>query len=156
MKKILIPSPKVATYDMKPEMSAKEVTDTLINELNKDYYDVVILNYANGDMVGHTGDYDAAKKAVEFLDVCLKRIYDKITEKEGTLIITADHGNCDVMFDKENNKVTSHTTNLVPFIITRKNINLKNGKLADIAPTMLELLNLEKPTEMTGVSLIEK
>lgn len=154
MKKILIPSPKVATYDMKPEMSAKEVTDTLLDELEKDYYDVVILNYANGDMVGHTGDYDAAKKAVEFLDVCLKKIYDKITEKEGTLIVTADHGNCDVMWDKEHVPVTSHTTNLVPFIITRKDIDLKNGKLADIAPTMLELLNIEKPTEMTGVSLI--
>ena len=156
MKKILIPSPKVATYDMKPEMSAKEVTDTLLQELDKDYYDVVILNYANGDMVGHTGVYDAAVCAVEFLDGCLKKIYDKINEKEGTLIITADHGNCDVMWDENNIPVTSHTTNLVPFIITRKNINLKNGKLADIAPTMLELLNIEKPVEMTGNSLIEK
>lgn len=156
MEKILIPSPKVATYDMKPDMSAKEVTDTLLNELDKDYYDVVILNYANGDMVGHTGNYDATITAVEYLDACLKRIYDKIEEKEGTLIITADHGNCDVMFDKENNGVTSHTSNLVPFIITKKNINLKNGKLSDIAPTMIELLGLEKPKGMQGSSLIVK
>ncbi len=156
MEKILIPSAKVATYDMKPEMSAKEITDTLIKELNKDVFDVVILNYANGDMVGHTGNYTAALKAVEFLDVCLKRLYDKIKEKQGTLIITADHGNCDIMWDKNHNKVTSHTTSLVPLIITKKNITLNDGKLSDIAPTMIELLGLLKPKEMTGHSLIKK
>ena len=156
MKKILIPSPKVATYDMKPQMSAKEVTDALIKELDKDYYDVVILNYANGDMVGHTGNYEAAKQAIEYLDVCLKRLYDKILEKEGTLIITADHGNCDIMWDKNHVPVTSHTIMPVPFIITRNDIRLKDGKLADIAPTMLELLEIKKPIEMTGESLIRK
>lgn len=156
MKKILIPSSKVKTYDMKPQMSAKEITDTLLNELDKDYYDVVILNYANGDMVGHTGNYDAAIKAVEFLDKCLDIIYKKIVEKDGTLIVTADHGNCDVMWDNNHVAVTSHTTSLVPFIITNKKIKLNNGKLADIAPTMLELLKIKKPKEMTGESLINK
>ncbi len=155
MKKILIPSPKVATYDMKPEMSAKEVTDTLLSELDKDYFDVVILNYANGDMVGHTGNYDAALKAVEYLDNCLKRLYDKVLEKNGTLIITADHGNCDIMWDENHALVTSHTTSKVPFIITKKDVLLNNGKLADIAPTMLELLKVKKPNEMTGESLIK-
>ena len=156
MKKVLIPSPKVATYDMKPEMSAKEVTDTLLKELDKDYFDVVILNYANGDMVGHTGNYDAALKAVEFLDVCLGKLYEKIKEKEGTLIVTADHGNCDIMWDENHVPVTSHTTSKVPFIITRDNVTLKDGKLADIAPTMLELLELPKPDEMTGKCLIKE
>ena len=156
MKKILIPSPKVATYDLKPEMSAKEITDRLLEELDKDYYDVVILNYANGDMVGHTGNYDAAVLAVEFLDKCLKRLYDKVMEKNGILIVTADHGNCDIMWDDNKRPVTSHTTMPVPFIITNENIKLKNGKLADIAPTMLELLNIKVPEEMTGESLIEK
>ena len=156
MKKILIPSPKVSTYDLKPEMSAKEITDRLLEELDKDYYDVVILNYANGDMVGHTGNYDAALIAVEFLDKCLKRLYYKVMEKNGILIVTADHGNCDIMWDDNKRPVTSHTTMPVPFIITNENIKLKNGKLADIAPTMLELLNIKVPEEMTGESLIEK
>lgn len=155
-KKILIPSPKVATYDLKPEMSAIEVTDALINELNKDVYDVVILNYANGDMVGHTGNYNAALRAVECLDGCLKRLYDKVQEKKGVLIVTADHGNCDVMWDKNHEPVTSHTTNLVPFIVTKKKIKLNDGKLSDVAPTILELLSIKKPLEMTGVSLIKK
>ena len=155
MKKILIPSPKVATYDLKPSMSAKEVTDTLLEEMDKDIYDVVILNYANGDMVGHTGNYDAAKEAVEFLDTCIKRLYDKVMEKEGTLIITADHGNCDTMWDKDKVPVTSHTSEKVPFIVTKENITLKDGSLSDIAPTMLYLLDLDKPEEMTGENLIE-
>ena len=135
-------------------MSAGEVTDALIAELDKDIFDVVILNYANGDMVGHTGDYEAAKTAIEFLDKCLKRVYDKVMEKEGTLLITADHGNCDIMWDENNNVVTSHTTSKVPFIIT-KDVNLKSGKLADIAPTILYLLGLDIPSEMTGENLIE-
>jgi len=155
MNKILIPSPKVATYDLKPEMSAYEITDTLINELNKDIYDMVILNYANGDMVGHTGVYDAAIKAVEHLDKCLKKLYDKVNEKQGTLIIIADHGNCDIMWDKDKNVVTSHTTSKVPFIITNKNITLKDGRLCDVAPTILKLMNIEIPSEMTGNVLVE-
>lgn len=151
-KKILIPSPKVATYDLKPEMSAFEVTDALIKELEN--YDLVILNFANGDMVGHTGVLQAAIKAVETVDTCLEKIYDKVKELGGTMVITADHGNCEEMIDEDGNVMTSHTTNLVPFIITKENITLYPGKLGDIAPTVLELLNLPKPIEMTGESLI--
>ena len=156
MDKILIPSPKVATYDLKPEMSAIEVTDKVIEELNKDIYDVVILNYANGDMVGHTGSYDASKLAVECLDKCLGRLYENIESRDGIMIITADHGNCEYMWDEEGNTVTSHTTNLVPFIITKKDITLNDGSLCDIAPTILDLLNIEKPDEMNGNTLIRK
>ena len=154
MKKILIPSPKVATYDLKPEMSVYEVTDNFLKEV--DNYDVTIMNLANGDMVGHTGVYEAAVKAVEHMDKCLSKIYQKIMELNGTLIIIADHGNCDVMWDKNHKPVTSHTTNPVPCIITKKGIKLKDGKLADIAPTMLKLLNLEIPKEMTGEILIKE
>lgn len=155
-KRILVASPKVATYDMKPEMSAEEVTDKLIAELDKDYLDVVILNYANGDMVGHTGVYEAAVKAVEFMDSCLKRLYDKVEEKDGILIVTADHGNCDVMINDDGTPCTTHTTNKVPFIVTKKEIELvSEGKLADIAPTMLQLLNIPIPVEINGDSLIK-
>lgn len=153
-KKILIPSPKVATYDLKPEMSADEVTENLLKELA--HTDLVILNFANGDMVGHTGVLEAAIKAVETVDKNLKLIYDKVMELGGILIVTADHGNCEEMLDENNNIVTSHTTNPVPFIITKKDIKLHEGKLGDIAPTILDLMNIEKPQEMTGVSLIEK
>ena len=154
-KRILVNSPKVATYDLLPEMSAKEVTDKLLGELDKDYLDFVVLNYANGDMVGHTGNYEAAKRAVEFLDECLKNLYDKVKEKDGTLIVTADHGNCDVMINKDGSPCTTHTTNKVPFIITNDKITLKDsGKLADIAPTILNLLNIPIPTEIDGNSLI--
>lgn len=156
MDKILIPSPKVATYDILPEMSASKITDTLIDKLDEDIYDVVILNYANGDMVGHTGNYESAVKAVEHLDTCLKRLYEKIEEKNGILIITADHGNCDTMWDNLHKPITSHTTNPVPFIITKKDLTLNDGILADIAPTMIELLGLIKPASMTGKSLIRK
>jgi len=152
--KILIPSPKVATYDLKPEMSAYEITDKLLEEMHK--FDVVILNYANGDMVGHTGDFNATVKAVEVLDECLGKINKRIEELNGTLIVTADHGNCDYMLDENNNVVTSHSTSLVPFIINKKELKLRNGKLGDIAPTMLKLLDLEIPEEMTGTSLIEE
>ena len=155
-KRILVHSPKVATYDLKPEMSAEEVTDKLLEELDKDYLDVVILNYANGDMVGHTGNYDAAILAVEFLDKCLKKVFDKIQSIDGTLIVTADHGNCDVMINDDGTPCTTHTTNKVPFIVTKKNLSLKeDGKLADIAPTMLNLLNIPIPIEMDGNSLIK-
>lgn len=154
--RILVNSPKVATYDLKPEMSAEEITDKLLVELDKDYLDVIILNFANGDMVGHTGNYEAAVKAVEFVDQCLKRIYDKIEEKNGTLIVTADHGNCDVMINLDGTPCTTHTTNKVPFIVTKKDIELKSdGKLADIAPTILSLLNLPIPIEINGNSLIK-
>ena len=152
MKKILIPSPKVATYDLKPEMSVYEVCDNFLKEVGN--YDVTIMNLANGDMVGHTGVYEAAKEAVEDMDKCLTKIYAKIKELGGILIIIADHGNCDIMWDENHNPVTSHTTNPVPCIITKEGINLRDGKLADIAPTMLELLHLPIPEEMTGKSLI--
>lgn len=155
MQKIIIPSPKVKTYDLKPEMSAYEITDRLLTELDKDIYDVVILNYANGDMVGHTGNYEAAIKAVEHLDKCLSRLYSKILSKDGILIITADHGNCDVMWDDNHDIVTTHTTNKVPFIITKKDIELTDGKLSDIAPTIIDLLNIKKPEEMTSDSLMK-
>lgn len=154
MKKILIPSPKVATYDLQPEMSAYIVTDKFLEEV--DNYDVTIMNLANGDMVGHTGNYDAAKTAVEDMDKCLAKIYHKVVEElDGTLIIIADHGNCDMMWDKDHNPVTSHTTNPVPCIITKEGIELKDGKLADIAPTMLTILGLPIPGEMNGECLIK-
>ena len=154
-KRILVNSPKVATYDLKPEMSAYEVTDKLIKELDN-HLDVVILNFANGDMVGHTGNLDAAIKAVETVDDCIGKIYKKVEEIGGTLIVTADHGNSEVMIDDNGNVITSHTTNKVPFIITDKSIKLEDGKLADIAPTMLYLLGLDIPKEMTGNVLIKK
>ena len=155
MKKILIPSPKVATYDLKPEMSVYEVTDNFLKEVAN--FDVTIMNLANGDMVGHTGVYEAAKLAVEHMDKCLDKIYKKVVEElNGVLIVIADHGNCDMMWDENHNPVTSHTTNPVPCIITKKGITLKNGKLADIAPTMIKLLGLPIPEEMTGDVLINE
>ncbi len=153
MKKILIPSPKVATYDLKPEMSVYEVTDKFLEEVGN--YDVTIMNLANGDMVGHTGVYEAAVQAVEDMDKCLNRIYNKVMELNGILMIIADHGNCDVMWDKDHNPVTSHTTNPVPCIITKEGLEINNGKLADVAPTILYLLGLEIPKEMTGNLLIK-
>ena len=153
-KKILVPSPKVKTYDLQPEMSVYKVTEELLKELGN--FDLVILNFANGDMVGHTGALEAAIKAVESVDECLGQIYNRVKELEGTMIITADHGNCEEMLDENDNILTAHTTNPVPFIVTNKNISLNEGKLGDIAPTILELMNIEKPTEMTGISLIKK
>ena len=153
MKKILIPSPKVATYDLKPEMSVYEVTNDFLNEVEN--FDVTIMNLANGDMVGHTGVYEAAVQAVEDMDKCLSKIYDKVNSLGGILIIIADHGNCDVMWDENHNPVTSHTTNPVPCIITKKGITIHNGKLADVAPTMIQLLGLKIPKEMTGKTLID-
>lgn len=154
-KRILVNSPKVATYDLKPEMSAYEVTDKLIKELDN-HLDVVILNFANGDMVGHTGNLDAAIKAIETVDDCVGKIYKKLEEIGGILIVTADHGNSEVMIDDNGNIITSHTTNKVPFIITDKSIKLEDGKLADIAPTILYILGLDIPEEMTGNILITK
>ena len=155
MKKILIPSPKVATYDLQPEMSVYEVRDNFLKEVEN--YDVTIMNLANGDMVGHTGVYEAAVEAVEDMDSCLGMFYDKVVkELGGVLIIIADHGNCDVMWDENHKPVTSHTTNPVPCIITKEGLELNDGILADVAPTMLELLGLPIPEEMTGKSLIKK
>ena len=151
--RVLIPSPKVATYDLKPEMSAYEITDKLLNII--DNYDLVVLNFANGDMVGHTGDFEATVKAVEAVDKCLGIIYNKVMEIGATLIVTADHGNSDYMIDNDGNVVTSHSTSLVPFIVTDDSYTLKNGKLADIAPTILDIMDIEIPIEMTGDSLIK-
>ena len=153
--RILVPSPKVATYDMMPEMSANIVRDKVIEAIDSDKYNVIILNFANTDMVGHTGNLDATIEAVETIDTAIGMIYKKVLEKSGTLLITADHGNAEKML--ENNDIfTAHTTNLVPLIITKKGIKLKDGRLCDITPTMLDLMGLDKPSEMTGISLIEE
>ncbi|MBO6145915.1 MAG: 2,3-bisphosphoglycerate-independent phosphoglycerate mutase [Bacilli bacterium] len=149
-KRILIPSPKVPTYDMKPEMSANEITDSLLKEMD-DNYDFIFLNFANGDMVGHTGNYDATIKAVETIDLMLGKIYDKCMKLGYTLMITADHGNCECMVDNDGNMITSHTSNKVPFIITDKNVKVDNiDKLSDIAPFVLKYLDLKVPSEMTN------
>ena len=151
--KILINSPKVATYDLKPEMSCNEVTDKLLEEIDK--YDLIVLNYANGDMVGHTGNIDAAKKAVEAVDYNLGRLYNKAKELDFTLIVTADHGNCEYMLDENDNVITSHTTNKVPFIVCNKTYKIKDGKLGDISPTILKMMDIDIPKEMTGEVLSE-
>jgi 2,3-bisphosphoglycerate-independent phosphoglycerate mutase len=153
----LIPSPKVATYDLKPEMSAYEVTEELLKRLKTNEYDMIILNYANPDMVGHTGDFEAAKKAIEVVDECLGKIVESVLSSDGTVFITADHGNSEQMIDYSSGKpMTAHTTNLVPFTCVSNHRNeLKNsGILADIAPTMLRVMGLAVPSEMTGKSLI--
>ncbi|NOY52828.1 MAG: 2,3-bisphosphoglycerate-independent phosphoglycerate mutase [Deltaproteobacteria bacterium] len=155
--RILIPSPReVATYDEKPEMSAPEVTDAVIRGIKEDAFDVIILNFANGDMVGHTGVYEAAVSAVEAVDRCVGRIFEVLDRKEGTLLITSDHGNCEMMREPGSSEpFTAHTVNPVPLVLTRKGIHLRgNGILADIAPTLLELLGIPQPPEMTGRSLI--
>ena len=154
----LIPSPKVATYDLKPEMSAYLVADECEKLINSDKYDVIILNFANPDMVGHTGVFDAAVKAVEAVDECLGKVVSALEKKGAIILITADHGNAEKMIDLETNKVfTAHTTNSVPFIVLGENgIKLDNGRLCDIAPTMLDLMKLDKPEEMTGKNLIKK
>jgi 2,3-bisphosphoglycerate-independent phosphoglycerate mutase len=154
--RVLIPSPKVATYDMQPEMSAYEVTDNLIKELDKKIYDVIIINYANPDMVGHTGIMEAAVKAVEAVDKCVGRVVDKVIEMDGQLIITADHGNSDEMLNEDGSPITKHSTNPVPLILVNaaKEYELAEGKLADIAPTLLQLMDMPKPEEMTGNSLL--
>jgi len=156
--RILVPSPKVATYDMQPEMSAYEVTDKLLEALDTDKYDVVILNFANCDMVGHTGDMDAAVKAVEAVDTCIGKVYDKVMEKNGVILITADHGNAEQMIDPNDKSVfTAHTTNVVPLVIAGYgDIKLETGRLADLAPTMLDIMDAKIPPEMTGKSLIVK
>lgn len=151
----LIPSPKVATYDLQPEMSAYLVADEVVKRINSDAYDVIILNYANCDMVGHTGVFEAAVKAVEAVDSCVGKTVDAILAKGGIALITADHGNADKMYEDDGSPFTAHTTNPVPFIVVGKDCTLREGGvLADISPTMLKILGLEQPAEMTGKSII--
>ena len=158
--RILVPSPKVETYDLKPEMSAYEVTDKVLEAIKSDKYDSIILNYANTDMVGHTGSLEAAIKAVETIDECVGKVVELVESKHGNMLITADHGNAEQMIDyKTGEPHTAHTTNPVPLILITDNEKLKlktGGKLADLAPTMLDLMNLDKPKEMTGESLLDK
>lgn len=159
--RILIPSPKVATYNLQPEMSAYEVTDAVLEKIKENEYDVIILNYANADMVGHTGQLKAAIKAIETVDNCVGRLAQEILDQQGVLLITADHGNAELMADSvTGQELTAHSSNPVPCILVSeelKNLKLREGgSLQDIAPTLLELLGIEKPEEMTGVSLIAK
>ncbi|MBB6177684.1 2,3-bisphosphoglycerate-independent phosphoglycerate mutase [Anoxybacillus tengchongensis] len=154
--RILIDSPKVATYDLKPEMSAYEVTEALLKEIDADKFDAIILNYANPDMVGHSGKLEPTIKAVEAVDECLGKVVDAILAKGGIAIITADHGNADEVLNPDGSPNTAHTTNPVPVIVTKKGITLRqDGILGDLAPTMLHLLGLQQPKEMTGKTLIQ-
>ncbi|AGJ98674.1 2,3-bisphosphoglycerate-independent phosphoglycerate mutase [Wolbachia endosymbiont of Drosophila simulans wNo] len=154
--RILIPSPKVKTYDLQPEMSAFELTEELVKKIHSQEFALIVVNYANPDMVGHTGNIKAAEQAVLAVDDCLAKVLNVVKEVGNTaLIITADHGNVECMFDEENNTPhTAHTLNKVPFIISCDNLKLRDGKLSDIAPTILQLLGLKRPNEMTGSSLI--
>ncbi len=154
--RILVPSPKVATYDQQPEMSAFIVTDEVVKAIASGKYDVIILNYANLDMVGHTGIFEAAVKAVEAIDQCAGRVCEAVRKAGGLLIITGDHGNAEKMIDEKGGIHTAHTSNPVPFLFCKRGVLLRNGILADIAPTILEILGIEKPEEMTGKSLIIK
>ena len=154
--RILVKSPKVATYDLQPEMSAYEVTDKMVEAIKSGKYDVIILNYANCDMVGHTGVFEAAVKAVEAVDTCVGRVTAAIREMDGVLLLTADHGNADKMVDEDGEPFTAHTTNPVPFCVAGYSCELREGgRLADIAPTMLQILGLPQPEEMDGKSLIQ-
>ena len=154
--RILVASPKVATYDMQPEMSAYEVTDKMLEALDSDKYDLVILNYANCDMVGHTGVMEAAVKAVEAVDECIGKVADKVVSMGGAILITADHGNAEQMIDPDDGSVfTAHSTNIVPLIAAGiGEVKLSDGRLADLAPTLIDIMELEVPSEMTGKSLI--
>jgi len=153
----LIPSPKVATYDLQPEMSAYLVCDEVVSRIESGKYDVIILNYANCDMVGHTGVFDAAVKAVEAVDTCVGRTVEAIRKMGGVALITADHGNADKMYEPDGSPFTAHTTNLVPFCVVGTPCTLREGgRLCDIAPTMLQLLGIEQPAEMDGQSLIQE
>ena len=155
--RILVNSPKVATYDLQPEMSAYEVCDKVLEAIKSEKYDTIILNFANCDMVGHTTVIDATIKAVEAVDECMGKIYEAVKSVNGTLLITADHGNADKMLDENGKPFSAHSTNPVPFIITDKNVELREGgNLGDITPTMLELLGVEQPKDMSGKSLIKK
>lgn len=154
--RILVKSPKVATYDMQPEMSANPVCDKVCEAIKSGKYDVVVLNFANCDMVGHTGVFEAAVKAVETVDNCVGRVADATLSMGGTMLLTADHGNADCMVDTDGSAFTAHTTNPVPFVVIGKQCELREGgRLCDIAPTMLKILGLPQPAEMDGVSLIK-
>ena len=152
--RVLIASPKVATYDLQPEMSAYQVTEEAVKRIESGAYDVIILNFANCDMVGHTGVYEAACRAVTAVDECVGRVVEATSRMGGVSLITADHGNAERMADEDGEPFTAHTTNLVPFYIVGASVRLRDGRLADIAPTMLDLLGLEKPKEMDGETLI--
>lgn len=153
--RILVPSPKISTFDLMPEMSAPEVTEKVVEAIKTGKYDVVILNFANCDMVGHTGIFDAAVKAVEAVDECVGKVADAVAEMNGVLLLTADHGNADKMYEEDGSPFTAHTTNLVPFIVVGCDGELREGgKLSDIAPTMLKIMGLEQPAEMTGESIL--
>ena len=154
--RILIDSPDVATYDLKPEMSAYEVTDTLVEKINEDIYDAIILNFANCDMVGHTGVFDAAVKAVEAVDTAVDQVVTAVLNAGGCAFITADHGNAEKMMNPDGTPFTAHTTNVVPFVaVGCGDVKLREGGcLADIAPTMLPYIGLPVPAEMTGKSII--
>ena len=159
--RLLIPSPKVATYDLQPEMSAGELLEKVVAKIDEDKFDFIVVNFANPDMVGHTGNVEAAIKAVETVDSCVGKLVDKIIEKGGSAIITADHGNAELMEDVESGKtITAHSTNPVPFIVAGEEFKtstlLEDGRLSDIAPTVLDMMHLEQPEEMTGHSLIKK
>ena len=155
--RILINSPKVATYDLKPEMSAYEVAEAAVREIEAEKHDVIILNFANPDMVGHSGKLEPTIRAVEATDECLGKVVEAVLAKGGVAVITADHGNADIVLDENNRPHTAHTTNPVPFIVTDKHVTLREGGiLADIAPTVLQLLQLPQPQEMTGKPLIIK
>lgn len=156
--RILVPSPKVATYDLQPEMSAFEVTDKVVEAIESAKYDCIILNFANADMVGHTGVMDAAIKAIEALDTCVGRISDAILKADGQILMTADHGNADEMLDENGNVMTAHSLNPVPLVhIAREPLALKDGgKLCDLAPSLLDLMGIAIPEEMTGESLIKR
>jgi 2,3-bisphosphoglycerate-independent phosphoglycerate mutase len=154
-KRIMIPSPKVATYDLKPEMSAREVTEAIVKEINDHTPDFICLNFANPDMVGHTGVYEAVIKALETVDSCLSKVVEAGNKKGYSFIIIADHGNADFMVNQDGSPNTAHTTNLVPCILIDADVkHLNNGKLGDVAPTVLELMGLKKPEVMTGTSLV--
>ena len=158
--RILVKSPKVATYDLKPEMSAYEVCDKLVAAIKSDKYDVIVINFANPDMVGHTGVIEAAVKAIEAVDECVGKAYEALKEADGQMFICADHGNAEYMIDEETKEpFTAHTTNPVPFILVNADPAYKlkeDGCLADIAPTLIELMGMEQPAEMTGASLLVK
>jgi 2,3-bisphosphoglycerate-independent phosphoglycerate mutase len=156
--RIMVPSPKVATYDLQPEMSAAELTDRAVAAIDSAHYDLLVLNFANPDMVGHTGSLPAAIRAVETVDAGLGRIADAIARQAGALLVTADHGNCELMRDPvTGGPHTAHTTNPVPlFLAGRPGATLHDGRLADLAPTLLDLMGLPAPAEMSGVSLLAK
>ncbi len=153
--RVLVPSPKVATYDLQPEMSAPEVCEKCVERIESGAYDVIILNFANCDMVGHTGIFDAAVKAVETVDTCVGKVVDATLKMGGIAMITADHGNAEQMVEPDGSPMTAHTTNPVPFILCGAGSELRSdGKLADIAPTMLDVMGLACPPEMDGKTLI--